>query len=85
LIKSSKSILCRGAIRGPGYQTWSLSLDKDICRTERTGFEFRAEAFNVWNHTNPFGIDVGLGDATYNTVTSWRDPRVLQLGLKFHF
>ncbi len=75
----------RGSVRGPGYQIWNFSLDKDIRVTERTGFEFRAEAFNLWNHTNPFGIGTSLGSSTFNTVTSWRDPRVLQLGLKFHF
>lgn len=75
----------RGAVRGPGYQRWDVSLGKDIRVTERFGFEFRADAINVWNHTNFQGVDTGLGDNTFGKITSTRDPRVLQLGLKFHF
>jgi Carboxypeptidase regulatory-like domain/TonB dependent receptor len=75
----------RGQVRGPGYQIWNMALDKNIRVTETTGFEFRAEAFNMFNHTNPFGIGTQLNSATYNHITSFRDPRVLQLGLKFNF
>lgn len=75
----------RGTVRGPGYQIWNMALEKNIRVSERTGFEFRAEAFNLFNHTNPFGVGTQLGSATYNTITSYRDPRVLQFGLKFNF
>ncbi len=75
----------RGAVRGPGYQIWNFSLAKNIRVTETTGFEFRAEAYNAFNHTNPFSVDTALGDSTFGQVTSTRDPRVLQLGLKFNF
>ncbi len=75
----------RGQVRGPGYQIWNMALAKNIRVTERTGFEFRAEAFNMFNHTNPFGVGTQLGSTTYNKITSYRDPRVLQLGLKFNF
>jgi len=75
----------RGQVRGPGYQIWNMALEKNIRVSETTGFEFRAEAFNLFNHTNPFGVGTQLGSATYNTITSYRDPRVLQFGLKFNF
>jgi hypothetical protein len=75
----------RGQVRGPGYQIWNMALAKNIRVSESTGFEFRAEAFNLFNHTNPFGIGTSLGSATYNHITSYREPRVLQLGLKFNF
>jgi hypothetical protein len=75
----------RGAVRGPGYQIWNMALEKNIRITERAGFEFRAEAFNLFNHTNPFGVGTQLNSSTYNTITNYRDPRVLQLGLKFNF
>ena len=75
----------RGAVRGPGYQIWNFSAGKNIRVTETTGFEFRAEAYNAFNHTNPFSVDTALGDSTFGQVTSTRDPRVLQLGLKFNF
>lgn len=75
----------RGQVRGPGYQIWNMALAKNIRVSETTGFEFRAEAFNLFNHTNPFGIGTQLNSSTYNHITSFRDPRVLQLGLKFNF
>jgi hypothetical protein len=75
----------RGQVRGPGYQIWNMALAKNINVTERAGFEFRAEAFNLFNHTNPFAVGTSLGSSTYNTITNYRDPRVLQLGLKFNF
>jgi len=75
----------RGVVRGPGYQRWDVSLAKNIRVTERMGFDFRADAINVFNHTNFQGVDTGLGDTTFGQITSTRDPRVLQLGLKFNF
>jgi hypothetical protein len=75
----------RGQVRGPGYQIWNMALAKNIRVSETTGFEFRAEAFNLFNHTNPFGIGTQLNSSTYNHITSFRDPRVLQMGLKFNF
>ena len=79
----------RGTVRGPGYQRWDFALAKNFRITERTGLDFRAEAINVWNHTNFQGVDTTLGDAsginTFGHITSTRDPRVLQLGLKLHF
>ena len=37
---------------GPSYVSWETSLFKNIKITERVKMEFRAEAFNVLNHTN---------------------------------
>lgn len=75
----------RGTVRGPGYQIWNFALQKYIKVHESANFQFRAEAFNVFNHTNFFGVGTTLGAATYGKITSTRDPRVLQLGLKFNF
>ncbi len=75
----------RGAVRGPGYQKWDLALQKYIKVKESTNFEFRAEAYNVFNHTNFFGVGTTLGAGTYGKITSTRDARVMQLGLKFNF
>jgi len=43
----------RNIIRGPGFQNWDLSFFKNFPIGEKYRFEFRAEFFNVWNHTNP--------------------------------
>jgi hypothetical protein len=75
----------RGIIQGPGLQRWDMAAFKNIRLRESVKFQFRAEAFNVFNHTNPNAISVSLGSSTYDRVTSYRDPRILQLGLKFYF
>jgi hypothetical protein len=53
--------------------------------TERANFQIRAEAFNIWNHTNFQGVGTSLGSSTYNRITSARDARVAQIGLKLNF
>jgi hypothetical protein len=75
----------RGAVRGPGFGRWDLSLFKNIKITEGSHLQFRAEAFNVWNHTNFSGVDAGLSSSDYGKVTSTRDPRNVQFALKFVF
>jgi hypothetical protein len=42
----------RDSLVGPGYADWDLSLLKSTQITERVRAQFRAEFFNVLNHTN---------------------------------
>jgi hypothetical protein len=44
--------LGRWAIHGPGLSQFDLTLHKRIPLTERVNLEFRAEAYNLLNHTN---------------------------------
>jgi hypothetical protein len=74
-----------GVVRGPGFGRWDLSLFKNTKLTERVNLQFRAEAFNVWNHTNWSGVDGSMDNGTYGQVTSARDPRNIQFGLKLQF
>jgi hypothetical protein len=48
-------------------------------------FQLRGEAFNVLNHPNPSGFVTAITSATYGRVTSFRDPRIIQIGGKFYF
>jgi len=42
----------RNIIEGPGYKTWDTSLVKQFPIREQMHLEFRAEFFNILNHTN---------------------------------
>ena len=44
--------MARNSFVGPSFVSWETSLFKNIRITERVKMEFRAEAFNVLNHTN---------------------------------
>ena len=75
----------RGAVRGPGFQRWDVSLFKNMKFSERFSGQFRAEAFNVFNHTQWSGITTAMSSTLFGQVTSTRDPRIMQLGLKLNF
>jgi hypothetical protein len=48
--------------------------------------EFRAEAFNIFNHPQFQGPDVTVGASDYGMITSTvNNPRQLQLALKLYF
>jgi hypothetical protein len=75
-----------GALRLPGYWRTDLGLFKNIKLSERFGFQFRAEAFNAFNHTNPICCSsTTLTSTAFGTVVTTRDPRSMELGLKFAF
>jgi hypothetical protein len=75
----------RGTVRGPGYYRIDLSLLKNFRFTERFRLQFRAESFNVFNHTNFDGVNTTFGASGFGKITSTRDPRIVQLALKFLF
>jgi hypothetical protein len=79
----------RYPIRGPGFQRWDMSVLKNFPVTERIRVQFRAEFFNIFNHTNFQGVAATLGTTTgasaFGRITSTRDPRIIQLGLKLYF
>lgn len=86
----------RDLIYEPGFQNWNLALFKTIPINERTGFQFRAEAFNFINHPNlggasGGGVDLNPNDAAFGKVTTKGGSpgsggeRNLQLSLRFYF
>ncbi len=81
----------RNTFVGPSFVSFETSVFKNIKITERVNMQFRAEAFNVLNHTN-FQLP-GAGGATNNRTNSGSfgqaggtfNPRNLQFGLKISF
>lgn len=53
----------RGSVEGPGLFEWDASLIKNTKVTEKLNAEFRAEFFNIINHTN-LGLPSSLGVIT---------------------
>lgn len=75
----------RNILDGPGYHAINLSLMKNTALGERINLQFRAEAFNLLNHPNFNLPDNFLGSPTFGRITSARDPRHIQFGLKLLF
>lgn len=75
----------RGVIYGPGYQKWDLTVGKRFKLTEAMNLQFRAEAYNVFNHVNFLGLSTAFGSSTFGQVTSTRDPRLIQFALKLNY
>jgi hypothetical protein len=73
---------------GPGIYNFDMALLKDTQITEDLKVQFRAEAFNIFNHAqfmNPSGNFNNSGAGGFGYVTAARDPRIMQLALKFLF
>lgn len=75
-----------GKYHGPGFSNVDFSLFKSFPVRENMRFEFRAEAFNLFNHadfSNPAGFfPAGNFGEISSTII---DPRELQFALKFYF
>lgn len=75
----------RNPVRGPGSRNLDLAVIRRIPVAGGTNLELRLEAFNVTN-TPALGAPNGtFGSAAFGTITSARDPRVLQLAVKVLF
>ncbi|MFC5861380.1 TonB-dependent receptor [Acidicapsa dinghuensis] len=75
----------RDSFIGPGRVNFTTSLYKNFAVTERAHFEFRAESYNTFNHTEFNAIGATTGGGNYGQATGDWAPRVLQLGGKFVF
>lgn len=86
----------RNVFRGPFQTNHDMSLVKRTNITESVNLEFRAEAFNIFNHPafqspqaagGSFGnygiVDVSTGDSSI--LATANRPRTIQFGLKLNF
>ena len=71
---------------GPGINNFDMSLQKGIPIRETVHAEFRAEFFNIFNHTQFLNPDGNFSDGPdFGRVTHTRDPRQIQFALKVAF
>ncbi len=72
-------------IQGPGVITINMGLTRSFRITEGQTIQFRAEAFNMPNHLNPSSPVVLLNNPNFGKIISARDPRIMQIALKYLF
>lgn len=72
---------------GPGLQDWDFSVHKKISLSESRYVQFRAEFFNIFNHTNFYNPDGHFSDGPtgFGRITEAQDPRLVQFALKLYF
>ena len=83
----------RDVFRGPGLNSWDITVYKYFPVTETARFRFAMEAYNMFNHTQYSGVDSGARfdgsgaqiNGNFGRVTSARSPRVMQASLRFEF
>ena len=82
-----------GVVRGPGRNNFNTAIFKYFRIRERFTAQFRAEAYNAFNHTQFDAVDTSVkyNASGVNTNTSWgqvtsaRDPRIMQFALRLMF
>jgi len=82
-------------VRGFAYWSLDMGLTKYFTLTERTKFQFRAEAFNILNHTNFGDPNTNVPDTgaaltsssvgNFGQITSALPARELQVAAKIVF
>src|SRR4030095_14630582 len=81
-IGNAKRTICCG----PPINNFDFAIHKVTPITEGTRMEFRPEFFNMFNHTQFANPDGNSSDGSdFGRIVRARDPRLVQLALKFFF
>jgi hypothetical protein len=76
----------RNSVYGPGLQTLDFAMVRDFSLTEAMRFQFRAEFFNLLNHTNLGTPNRFVNTPQFGTITEAAAPgREIQLSARFSF
>ena len=84
--RSGSATRTAGSSTGPAWITPTSRLLRNFHIHGSQTVQFRAEAFNVFNHAqfnNPSGN--WNNTSTFGIVTSANDPRIMQLAVKYQF
>jgi hypothetical protein len=74
----------RSSVIGPGRNNWNISLFKNFAIGEKANFEFKAESFNTFNHSQFTAISTNINNDA-GKITGAAESRALQLGAKLTF
>ena len=84
----------RDIYRGPGLIVSDLTLFKNIPVREKRALQLRWEVYNMFNHTNFSSVDNtarfnpangAQTNATFGKATAARNPRLMQVSVRFSF
>jgi len=75
----------RDIVVGSGRTNFTTSVYKTFDIGDRCRFEFRAESFNTFNHTQFNSMQNRAANSNFGEVTGAFDPRTFELGGKFVF
>ncbi|MEK7406553.1 MAG: carboxypeptidase-like regulatory domain-containing protein [Acidobacteriota bacterium] len=81
-------------LRRPGVNNWDIALFKNfVIREPGTRIQLRWEMYNAFNHTQFSAFDTGARfdpqgnqvNAQFGAYTAARNPRIMQVSLRFYF
>lgn len=81
----------RNTLNLPSRINFDFGTFKRFSINEKTGFEFRWETFNLFNHTQYSGLTPSnassspFGPSTFLHLSGTHDPRRMQFGMRFFF
>ncbi len=77
----------RNSVRGPNVWQVDLAVQKrfQLPFGPNTRLEVRAEAFNLFNHTNFTAPNGNISSNAFGSITGTFDPRQVQLGVRLSF
>ena len=73
---------------GPGVENLDATASREFPLREGRAFEFRAEAFNVFNHAQFFGpasVEGNISSGTFGQAVSAMPPRLMQVAMRLRF
>ena len=73
---------------GPGMENLDATIARSFLVKDNRSLEFRAEAFNVLNHTQFFGataVEGNISSGTFGQAVSAMPPRLAQVAVRFQF
>jgi hypothetical protein len=77
----------RNIVNGPGNNVFDMALTRRFRLRERGSLQFRAEAFNIFNHPN-WGVPGGYADfgaPLFGGILGVGNPRQLQFAIRYDF
>jgi hypothetical protein len=75
----------KDSLIGPGSIAWDMGIFKNFPFHDRYRVQFRAEFFNILNHTNFNNPSASVTAGAFGSITSAADPRIGQLAMKVLF